>query len=77
MNFTGATKQMDLRDKYRARAQPHAYRLRIPDDGGGYHVFDFNAIVMSWQMGAPTNSKVTLTSSLQVSGDITYTEPVV
>jgi hypothetical protein len=74
-NFTAETQQMALRDMYRNQAVAKAFELMIPDDAGGYHQFAFDAVCLSWQLASPTDGKVGLTISLQITGDMVYTAP--
>lgn len=75
-NFTGATQQMLLRTKYATQADPVNYKLQIPDGEGGFHIFAFAAIVSAWSLSLPTDDKVGLSVTLQISGAVAYTAPV-
>lgn len=76
INFEGLPQQMRLRTKYATQALPHNYKLEVPDGIGGFHMFAFQAIVLSWALAAKVDDKIILTVELQTSGSVTYTAPV-
>ena len=75
INFEGLPQQMRLRTKYASQANPHNYKLEVPNGLGGFHMFAFQAIVTSWSLAAKVDDKVVLTVELQISGSVTYTAP--
>lgn len=75
MNFIAGPEQMFLRTMYATQSVEKTFRIKIPDDLSGYHVFTFLAIVSSWNLGVPTDDKVSLKATIQVSGGVEYTAP--
>lgn len=76
MNFTGEPEQMFLRDMYSSQSPQKAFRIRVPDDQSvNHHVFNFEAIVTSWNLDLKTDDKAGLKVTLQVSGGVTYVAP--
>jgi hypothetical protein len=76
MNFTGDTYQMYLRSLYANQSAKKMFRLRIPDDAGGYHVFTFDAVVTSWNLDLKTDDKAGLKATIQVTGGVDYSAPL-
>lgn len=74
-NFASSnTYQMALRTMYATQAPATTFRIKVPD-GANYHVFTFQAVVMSWSIDLKTDDKAGLKITLQVSGGVTYSAP--
>jgi hypothetical protein len=74
-NFTGGTKQMDLRTNFTHSADAEPFKLSIPTAAGAatYHNFFFDAIVSKWELSAGVGAQVKLSIGLKISGAVSYT----